>query len=333
MSSSRPHVTDVVEPFRERSLLVVCDAVVTDLAGAGRDRSPVVVDRLVAAVAGRQFQVVARVQLNALGLERGAIRSRVRRGLLYPLYDGVYIWGQSTPTPVGRAVAAVYACGDGAVLTRHAAAARWAVRPESGALIDVTVIGDRRVRIAGIRPHRTGGFSVGDLRTLHGIPLTSPARTLLDIATDLSAHELATALELAQINKLVTRSELEATSERAPGRAGKPALRALLAEPAFTRSDAERRLAALIRAARLPAPVFNHRVEGFEVDAVWRIEKVVLEFDSYAFHATRAAFARDRRKDAVLSRAGYLVLRATWHELTREPYALIAHIAETLARR
>jgi very-short-patch-repair endonuclease len=195
------------------------------------------------------------------------------------------------------------------------------------------MVGDRRVRIEGITTHRTSSFCVGDLRILHGIPLTSPARTLLDIAPDLPTHELATALELAQVNKLVTKRELEQTIDRAPSSAGKPAVRALIAEPAFTRSEAERLVVALLRAARLPRPAFNHVVEGLEVDAVWKPERVVLEFDSYEFHATRAAFQRDRRKDARLSRAGYLVLRTTWHELTNEPHALIARIAEALALR
>jgi len=104
-------------------------------------------------------------------------------------------------------------------------------------------------------------------------------------------------------------------------------------EPAFTRSEAERRLVALLRAAKLPPPAFNHVIEGLEVDAVWRVERVVLEFDSYEFHASRSAFERDRRRDSVLTRSGYLVLRTTWHELTAQPYALVARIAEALALR
>jgi very-short-patch-repair endonuclease len=288
------------------------------------------VDRLIGAVADRQAGVVTRAQLLELGLQRGAISWRIASGLLHLLHRGVYRWGHSLPMPFARFVAAVYACGEGSVLTRHAAAAGWEFRPEPIGRLDVTIVGDRRVRIDAIRTHRTASFSVGDLRTLHGIPITSPARTLLDIAGDLPSRELAAALEQAQIKRLVTRRDLEQTVERASGRAGIPALRALIAEPAFTRSEAERRLVALLAAAKLARPAFNHIVEGFEVDAVWRPERIVLEFDSYAFHATRAAFIRDRRKDAQLTRAGYLVLRTTWHELTNEPFALIARIAQAL---
>jgi very-short-patch-repair endonuclease len=109
------------------------------------------------------------------------------------------------------------------------------------------------------------------------------------------------------------------------------ALRALLDEPAFTRSQAERMLVALLRTAGLPQPRFNARVEGYEVDALWPRERVVLEFDSYAFHATRAAFERDRRRTAALTRRRYVVLRTTWRELTQASHALIARTAEALA--
>jgi very-short-patch-repair endonuclease len=187
------------------------------------------------------------------------------------------------------------------------------------------------VRHPDIRTHRTRSLDVRDIRTLHGIPVSSPARTLLDIAAELPTHDLAAALELAQIKHLVTRRSLQATLDRARARPGAAALRALIAEHPFSRSRAERRVAQLLRAAKLPRPAFNLKVEGFEVDAVWQPERVILEFDSYAFHATRAAFERDRRRDAAHTRAGYVVLRAIWHELEREPHALVARIAEALA--
>jgi very-short-patch-repair endonuclease len=303
---------------------------VTELAARGVDPSLVGVDRLIAAVADRQSEIVTRDQLLVLGLGRDGIRWRVKRGLLYPLHLGVYIWGHPSPAPFARALAAVLACGEGALLSHLFAMARWGIGPERQGPIDVTVIG-RRVRHDGIRTHEIRTLDPADIRSFHGMQITSPARTLLDSAPQLTTTELAAAVEQAQVKRLVTHGSLNATLDRAPGRAGTPALRALLAEPAFTRSKAERRVAVLLRAAKLPIPAFNHVVAGFEVDAVWRIERVALEFDSYAFHATRAAFERDRRRDAVLTRARYLVLRTTWHELTQQPYALVARIAEALA--
>jgi very-short-patch-repair endonuclease len=170
-----------------------------------------------------------------------------------------------------------------------------------------------------------------DRRALRGIPLTSPARALLEIAPELTPRALEDAVEAAQVKRLVTKTELAAAIERAPRRAGVAALRALVEEPAFTRSRAERKLVALLRAAQLPEPVFNAVAEGREVDALWPRERVVLEFDSYTFHASRSAFERDRRRTADLTRGRYLVLRTTWTELTQRSLALIARIAEALA--
>ena len=138
-------------------------------------------------------------------------------------------------------------------------------------------------------------------------------------------------MEHAQIKRLVTKPELAGTIARAGRRPGVAALRPLVEDRAVTRSHAERTLVALLRAAELPEPVFNAVVAGKEVDALWQREHVVLEFDSYGFHATRAAFERDRRKSALLQRARYAVLRTTWTELTERPYALVARVAEALS--
>ena len=158
----------------------------------------------------------------------------------------------------------------------------------------MTIIG-HRARHRGIRVHQTDSLHSSDVTVLHGIPVTTVARTLLDMSADLTPHRLAGALEQARVKRLVTKREIEAALHRAPGRPGSAQLRALITEPSFTRSEAERQVVALLRAAGLPAPAFNAKAEGYEVDALWRVERVVLEFDSYAFHATRTAFQRDRR--------------------------------------
>jgi len=286
-------------------------------------------DRLIAFVAARQHGIIARDQLIALGLGRGAIAHRVKRGVLHRVHRGVYLWGHEAPAPYARAFAAVLACGAAAVVSHDAAAVLWGIRPSIEGPIDVTLAVDR-VRQDGIRAHRTA-LHPADTRILRGIAITAPARTLLDIAPQLAPPDLAAAVERAQVKRLVTKRDIAAALRRAPRRAGVPALRALVEEPAFTRSAAERRLLALLRAAKLPLPAFNARAEGYEVDALWRAERVVLEFDSYEFHATRAAFERDRRRDAAHTRARYVVLRTTWRELTGEPHVLVARIAEVLA--
>jgi len=326
------------EPPRERSFahvldptpLQVLDAVIARVVTGGVDPASIHVDRLLSLVAAAQNDTVTHEQLVALGLGRGAIGHRLRRGLLRPLHVGVYLFGHVKPSAVARAQAAVLACGARTLVSHHAIAALIGIRPPVAGDVDVTVIG-RKPRPRGVRVHETATLDPADVRRLHGIPATAPARTLLDIAPDLQPRELAAAVEQAQVRCLVTRDEILAALDRAPGRRGSRIRRELASEPVFTRSQAERRLAALLRAAKLPRPDFNTMVEGFEVDALWRPQRVILEFDSYAFHATRAAFERDRRRDAVHSRAKYTTLRTTWRELTRESYVLIARVAEALA--
>ena len=283
-----------------------------------------------AVVAAQQDSLITWDQLRYLGLGPGAIEHRVKRGLLHRLHPGVFCWGTLIESPWMRARAALYAAGRGSIVTHDAACGLIGVRPHPDGPIDITVIA-RRVRPTGIRGHKVTRLARGDVREIRGIPVSSPARALLEIAPHLTARELADAVEQAQVKRLVTKRDLEATIERAGPRPGVRALQALLEEPAFTRSWAERRVVALMRAARLPRPQFNTYAEGFEVDALWREQRVVLEFDSYTFHATRAAQERDRRKTAALQRGRYVVLRTTWRELTKESHALVARTAEALA--
>lgn len=312
------------------SQLHVCHAVVTEIRGADRDPAVVHVDLLIGRVAARQHGVVTSAQLSALGLSRGALAHRIRRGLLHPMHRGVYLWGPPEPTVFARAQAAVLACGEDALISHAPAATLQGFGSRPIGAFDVTIPG-RRVRVRGLRTHESA-VPAGECRVVAGIRVTSPARTLLDMAPSLTARELAHVVEQAQVKRLVTKRDISATLDRAGARAGVRALRAVLDEPAFTRSRAERRVVALLRAAKLPQPEFNAHLAGYEVDALWRRERVVLEFDSYAFHATRGAFRRDRRKSADLERSGHVVLRTTWHELTEESHALVARTAEALAR-
>jgi very-short-patch-repair endonuclease len=156
----------------------------------------------------------------------------------------------------------------------------------------------------------------------------------LDLAEDLSERELERALDEALVRRLLRERELERALRRANGRRGGPLLAALLARragPTLTRSQAEEKCLALIRDAQLPEPEVNVRVQGYEVDFFWRQSGLVLEIDGYAFHGTRAAFERDRRKDAKLRAAGIAVLRATWRQLEDESHAVVGWLAQALA--
>ena len=297
-------------------------------------RSPVHPDEHVARIAAAQRGIATTAQLLAAGLGRGAIEHRVRTGRLHRRHVGVFAVGHTAPPPLAAETAALLACGPDAVLSHRSAGSLWGLTaaPADGR-VDVTVPG-RHVRRAGIRAHRASVVASRDVRVRDGLRVTAPARTLLDAAEDLSAGDLERAVAEAFVRRLVSRRELTALLARSPGRRGSRPLGAMLAReggPALTRSEAERRLLALVRAGGLPAPEVNVRLCGFEVDFLWRRERLAVEVDGYAFHSTRAAFERDRRKDGVLADAGFAVRRFTWRGLVDEPERVLVALARALA--
>ena len=282
------------------------------------------------AVAARQHGVVTTAQLAAAGLGRHAIAHRVRAGWLRRLHRGVYLVGPLTG-PLTLEMAALLTCGvRRSALSFHTAAARWRVRAGSPALIHVSVTTHVRHR-DGVRVHRVAELRDSDVTVLDGCRVTTPLRTLSDLAACLPAHDLARAVEEAQVLRLVTRAQLLALP---PGRSSPALRRAVEAqhEPSLTRSEAERRLLALVRDARLPRPRTNAPLGRYEVDFLWPDQRLVVEVDGFAFHSTRAAFERDRLRDAELQAAGYRVIRVTWRQIAYEPQALIARLAAALAR-
>jgi very-short-patch-repair endonuclease len=230
--------------------------------------------------------------------------------------------------------AAVLACGGGAVLSHRSAAAAWDLRPDGRRRVDVTTAaaGGRAKR--GIDAHQCQ-LSPADVTTHRGVPITTPARTLLDLAEVVSQRELDRALEEALRLRLTNRAAIERTLARAPGRRALKPLRASLdaLEPLapFTRSELERRTLALVKRHDLPQPLVNVRVAGLTVDLVWPSHHLVVEVDGYAYHHTPQAFERDRRRDATLRRRGYTVQRFTWRQVTSDPDWGGATLASLLA--
>jgi very-short-patch-repair endonuclease len=298
-------------------------------------RAPARWDLAIARLAAAQHGVVTRSQLAGLGLGRGAIAHRVARGRLHRVHRGVYLVGHPVLAPLAAEVAAVLACGPGAVLSHRSAAGLWGLLASTGPVVDVTVPGRNPGPRSGVLVHRVARLDRGDVTRRRGIAVTAPARTLLDLAELLPSRALERALEEAEIQGLARPRDVLALLERSPGRRGAALLRTLLrdgAERAVTRSEAEDRLLALLRAAGLSPTAVNVRVASHEVDAVWHPERLVVEVDGYAYHASRAAFERDRRRDADLQAAGYRVIRVTWRQLAEEPHALVARLAQALAR-
>ena len=229
-------------------------------------------------------------------------------------------------------MAAVLACGRGAVLSHRSAGALWRLTSAEGdGVVHVSVMSSGTRRRRGIQVHRTSTLRRRDVTRVQGIPVTNVPRTLLDLATMLESATWERAFVEAQVRRLVHAQDMLDVLERHPRHAGAPLMRSVLAtDPALTRSEAERRLLKMLRAARLPNAVVNSRVAGYEVDFLWPAERLIVEVDGYAFHSTRTAFERDRLRDADLQARGYRVIRVTWRQLVDESEAVLARLAQAL---
>lgn len=269
----------------------------------------------VAALASRRHGVVSLAQLRSAGLSDGQIEVRIRRGHLHRVHRGVYAVGHPALTLEGRWAAAVLAAGRGAALGRRDAAALWRLLERIERPIDVLTA--RRVRRqVGIAPHCVGALDPAEITSRHGIPVTSVSRTLLDLAGCVPERRLRRAFAEADRIGLLVPAELgELLDARGRGRPGAARLRALLADHSgpvpLTRSVLEYRFLQACRRRGLPDPEVNVRVAGFEVDMLWRAERVIVELDGHAYHGTRAAIRRDHRRDGRLQAAGFAVLRLT----------------------
>jgi very-short-patch-repair endonuclease len=184
--------------------------------------------------------------------------------------------------------------------------------------------------------HRVHPLPPDEVTRLREIPITTPARTLLDLAATLPARELEQAIALGERMYRGTQRRLVALVARYPRRAGTPRLRELLdgsRHPALSRSEAEERLLELVRRAGLPAPDTNVPLHGYELDCFWPDASLAVEIDGYAFHADRAAFEADRRRDADLAARGVQVIRITWRQITDEPEVTLVRLSQALGER
>jgi very-short-patch-repair endonuclease len=262
----------------------------------------------------------------------------LQRGRLHRMHQGIYslVPFPALP-PLAAEHAAILACGDNALLSHHSAAAVWGIRPFLDGDVDVTVIGkETGRRRRGIRLHRTAHLDPRDARRYQQLPITSPARALLEIAPETSGRALEWALDQALVKRLTNRAQIRAVLAAYPHRPGTPKLQALL-DPdrptTITRSHPEEQLLDRIRKAGLPIPEVNARVGNYTADFLWRAAKVILEIDGYHYHHTRAAFERDHRRDAEHQREDFLVIRITPRQLQHNHEAILVHVATTLERR
>jgi very-short-patch-repair endonuclease len=290
-------------------------------------------ESIIIRLASGQHGVVARRQLLGEGISAAVIARRVSAGLLEPLHRGVYRVGP-VRAPHVVDMAAVLACGESTVLSHRSAGALWSAgalnRPDA---VEVITSADRGRR-HGIRACCIRTLRTDETTTLENIPITTPARTLVDLAAVVDARELERALALTLNHGLADAASILAVLDRHPRLHGAHVLRAMIVsetQPAFTRSEAEQRFLALLRKAMLPMPEANVRLAGYEVDFYWRAQRFVVEIDGFAFHASARMFESDRRRDAALAAAGVRVTRVTWRQMENEPVALLVRLGQALA--
>ncbi len=270
-------------------------------------------DRRAAYRAGRQHGIITIAQLREAGLSDDAVSERVRRGWLRRLHRGVYAVGNPRPTLEGWWTAAVFACGDGAVLSHRSAAVLWGLLPRSAASgrgIDVSVpttAGRRKHR--GVRLRRRRSLDAHVRTKRNGIPVTNPAQTIHDLRGEATAAELRRAVRKAEVLGLRT--------ELAP-------------RAAPTRSDLEDLFLELCERYGFPAPDVNREIAEHEVDFSWPDLKVAVETDSHRFHRGAEAFENDHERDLDLRAAGYDVVRLTWRQLTHGPDRCASAVEDAL---
>jgi hypothetical protein len=308
--------------------------------GAGRRKTTAraMRERRLATLAGQQYGVVGRWQLVELGFGAEGIKAALSSGRLYPLHREAYAVGHRIVVKRGKWLAAVLAMGPGAFLSHESAAALWGLagdRPK----VHVNAPRGRQVRPgrrSGIKVHRCK-FAADEVTVHDNIPVSTVARTLFDLAERSAPHELKSAWDEADRLKRLRIPEVARVYELDRGRRrARAALKPfLLAEQRYvedTASPLEDRFAAFVITHRLPPPQTNVLVDGDEADVLWPEARLIIELDSWEFHAHRAAFEKDRDRDTDHLLADYRTIRVTHRRLSDEPERLAAQIRVLLSQ-
>lgn len=268
-------------------------------------------DVRIAALAAAQDGLVTRAGLRRLGLCDSAITARVHAGRLHRVHPGVFAVGHAALSPRARMRGAVLAGGDGALLMGPIAASAWDLRATARARIDVLTVRHRRAP-KGVAFHRTRRLDARDVAEVDGLPVTSVARTVLDMAARLDDDALERLLNRAEVLRLYDGRAFADVVERLSGHHGAGRLRRQTSRPAAaTRSMNEQRLLGLCDRHGIERPLVNARVAGKEVDAYWAAAAIVVEVDSFVTHGDRGTFESDRERDGQLLLAGLRTLRVT----------------------
>jgi hypothetical protein len=296
--------------------------------------APPPADPLLARFAQHQWGLVTRAQLQQLGLSDKGIAARVRTLRLHRIHRGVYAVGHRVLRQEAKWLAAVLACGGGAVLSHASAAVLWELRAVIPAIVDVTVPSrSGRAKRRGIRLHRSAHLDRTEIVVRDGIPVTTVARTLLDLADVLPTHALKRAIDEAEYRGRLDLTSLSAVVHNNPRRRGGLVLALAEGPPALTRSQLEERFLAFCRRHDLPAPEVGAGVEGYEVDFLFTDARLIVETDGLAAHRTRRAMERDRIRDRRTLVAGFHTVRLTERAIRADELAVARDLRALLRRR
>jgi Transcriptional regulator, AbiEi antitoxin len=286
-------------------------------------------------LAGQQHGVVSTRQLEGLGYSRDAASRAARSGRLHRLHRGVYAVGHMSLTWHSHCLAAVLACAPNALASHTSAAWLWGLVPNQPGTFDVTAPTRRHAK-ADLRLHYAH-LADSDRAVCEGIPATALPRTLVDLAATLSATRLDRVIERSEQLRLFDLGAMNELLDRVGGHPGVGRLRRALAvyrdEPAFTRSDLERRFLGLVKRSGLPVPSMNFQEGEYQLDAYWQPERFAVELDVYETHGGRAAFERDRLRQENLKLRGIEMIRVTGVRLDRESSHVIGRVAALLEQR
>jgi very-short-patch-repair endonuclease len=276
-----------------------------------------------AAVAARQHGAISSAQLLAVGLSHKAIARCLEEGFLVRWLWAVYAVGYVPQTSIARAMAATLACGPTAVVSHRSAAELWRIGPRWRGAIEVTCASKRAH--PGIQVHRSKTLVDGASTLLRNVPITTVARTVVDLAEVLDDVPLARAVNEARVAHRMSQAQLAIAVADKRGALVARRLRPFL-DPGEAPTDSifEDMFLVFCEHIGAPRPQTGQTIEGHRVDMVWRRERLIVELDGRAFHDNPRAFERDRERDAALTLAGWRVIRITWSRFTRARDAVAA---------
>jgi very-short-patch-repair endonuclease len=278
--------------------------------------------------------VVEREQLLAAGVGRGAIRRGLQAGCLRLLFRSVYAVGHAALSREGWWMAALLACGERSALSHTSAATLWGFLSAETLPVHVTTDSDRGRMQRRIVTHRIPLHSL-DYVIRDGLRVTTPARTIVDLAAAQNGRTLRDVVERAQDLRRFDPEDIRTTLARSPRRPGTRELANLMTlmqpDKDKARSHLERLFLKLARAARLPRPEVNQEIAGRERDFAWRAHRLVVEADGYRYHSSKQARARDARRDRELTAHGWRPVRFTYEEIVFEPETVARELSSLLS--